>query len=91
MAIFGTLNIPGIAGLFGLGILSRGRSRPQEAYQQPYQSYQEGYLPQPTYQEGGSQYQYPQYSPPTPEPMDEQPYEQPQAQYPQEMPPLQQP
>jgi hypothetical protein len=32
-SILGALNIPGIAGLLGLGILSRNSQKPQEAYQ----------------------------------------------------------
>lgn len=81
--ILGTLNIPGLAGLIGLGILSRSSQKPQEAYQSEAQAYEEGYQPQQapaTYQEGGNQYQYPS-------PLVEQAYEQPQTQYPQEMPP----
>ncbi|HLX58078.1 MAG TPA: hypothetical protein VKR83_13740 [Ktedonobacteraceae bacterium] len=53
----------------------------QDSYEQPQQSYQQGYQPQPplaTYQEGGQPHQYPQR---------EQEYAQPQISYPeQEMP-----
>ncbi len=82
-SILGTLNIPGIAGLLGLGILSRNSQKPQEAYQPADHRYEGGYKPQQppvTYQEGAYEYQYPS-------PSVEQPYEQPQTQYPQEMPP----
>jgi hypothetical protein len=82
-SILGTLNIPGIAGLLGLGILSRNSRKPQEAYQPADHRYEGGYQPQQppvTYQEGAYEYQYPS-------PSVEQPYEQPQTQYPQEMPP----
>ncbi len=82
-SILGTLNIPGIAGLLGLGILSRNSRKPKEAYQPDDQRYEGGYQPQQppvTYQEGAYEYQYPS-------PSVEQPYEQPQTQYPQEMPP----
>lgn len=78
-AILGSLNVPSVAGLLGLGLLTRTNRQPQEAYQ----PYQEGYqptTPQATYQEGGQQ----QYQPPAPQST----YEQPQVQYPQEeMPP----
>jgi hypothetical protein len=82
-SILGALNIPGIASLLGLGILTRNSQRPQEVYQPADHPYEGGYqLQQPpvTYQEGGNQYQYPS-------PSAEQPYEQPQTQYPQDMPP----
>ena len=82
-SILGTLNIPGIAGFLGLGILSRNSQQPKEASQPANHRYEGGYQPQPppvTYQEGASEYQYPS-------PSEEQPYEQPQTHYPQEMPP----
>jgi hypothetical protein len=82
-SILGTLNIPGIAGFLGLGILSRNSQQPKEASQPANHRYEGGYQPQQppvTYQEGASEYQYPS-------PSGEQPYEQPQTQYPQEMPP----
>jgi hypothetical protein len=86
-AILGSLNIPTVASLFGLGLLTRNNRQPQEAEQQPYPPYQEGYQPAAppmTYQEGGQEYQY---QPPVPQ----SPYEQPQVQYPQEeIPPQQQ-
>ena len=82
-SILGTLNIPGIAGLLGLGRLSRNRQQPLEAYPPADHRYEGGYQPQQppvTYQEGGYEYQYPS-------PSVEQSYEQPQTHYPQEMPP----
>lgn len=82
-SILGPLNIPGIAGVLGLGILSRNRQKPQEAYHPTDHRYEGGYQPQPppvTYQEGAYEYRYPS-------PSGEPPYEQPQTHYPQEMPP----
>jgi hypothetical protein len=80
-SLLGTLNIPGIAGFLGLGILSRNSEQPKDASQPVNYCYEEGYQPQPppmTYQEGASEYQYPS-------PSGEQPYEQPQIHYPQQM------
>jgi hypothetical protein len=80
MAILGSLNLPSVASLLGLGFLTRNNRQPQEAEQQPYPPYEEGYQPPAppvTYQEGGQEYQYQPPVPPSP-------YEQPQVQYPQE-------
>ena len=82
-SILGTLNIPGMAGFLGLGILSRNSRQPKEDYQEADHRYEEGYQPQQppvTYQEGAHEYQYPPSSL-------EQPYEQPQTHSPQQIPP----
>jgi hypothetical protein len=82
-SILGTLNIPGMAGFLGLGILSRKSRQPKEDYQEVDRRYEEGYQPQEppvTYQEGAHEYQYPPSSV-------EQPYEQQQTYSPQQMPP----
>jgi hypothetical protein len=82
-SILGALNIPGMAGFFGLGILSRNSGQPKEEYQEADRRYEQGYQPQQppvTYQEGTHQYQYPSSTV-------EQPYEQQQTHSPQQMPP----